>query len=144
MNVRCSSSSTEATVKFNRQEYRNVFSGIVVAVHSKLLALITSSGLQLLFSWGLNQLSSFLNMQTFVLAPFYYHLSVFTCFNIFQRRLCTRLAKCVTTEWKKVKLTYHYHFLFILSTTWNWWLKQPMCSHTHSLWPVQKCVFLTF
>ena len=29
------------------------------------------------------QLSPFLNMQTFVLAPFYYHLSVFTCFNSF-------------------------------------------------------------
>lgn len=69
VNVRRSSISTQAIVVWFElqltKEHMDVIFSVDVAVRSKPHVWKT-----LLFSWGLKQLTSFLNMQTFVFAPF--------------------------------------------------------------------------
>lgn len=122
LNVRCSSSSTQAIVTVSGWEVRLTrnkgmwFFSVDVAVRSKLLALITSSGLQetalLLRPQPTQFFFKYANLCTctFLLPWVFLHV-------IFSTHLCTWLAKCVITEWKKKNHTsWHITMRYSLSS----------------------------
>lgn len=114
------------------EEYRDVIVRIDMAVHSKLLALITSSGLQetalLLRPQPTQFFFKYANLCTCTF------LLPFECFYMFQYFPNTLVhmagkARVSRVEKKKEKLTNQYRILFILSSTWS---LKTVLRHAHS------------